>query len=186
MKERPILFSSPMVRALLNGLEQEVEKARRSHRPGDPVRQPVGMGADVQAGAAMSGRVVSLYVPGEPVPKGRPRITTRGGKPRGITPEKTRAYEAAVAAVALAKGHWILAGPLRVEMVAVFTRPRRVKIDGRTPHDKRPDLDNVVKSIIDGLSRHFDDGQVVELRAEKFYAARGEEPHATIRISEVE
>lgn len=129
-------------------------------------------------------RVVSLYIPGEPVAKGRPRITTRGGKPIGITPEKTRRYEATVAAVALAKGHWILSGPLRVEMVAVFTRPRRVKIDGRTPHDKRPDLDNVVKTALDGLSRHFDDGQVVEIRAQKFYAARGEEPHVTIIVSE--
>ena len=131
-------------------------------------------------------RVVSLYIPGQPVPKGRPRITTRNGKPRGITPEKTRAYEATIAAVALAKGHWVMTGPLRVEIVAVFARPQRIKAEGRTPHDKRPDLDNIIKSGIDGLSRHFDDGQVVELRAEKFYAARGEEPHATIRILEVE
>jgi Holliday junction resolvase RusA-like endonuclease len=131
-----------------------------------------------------SKRVVSLYIPGQPVAKGRPRITTRGGKPRGITPEKTRGYEAGVAAVALAKGHWILAGPLRVEMVAVFARPKRIKADGRTPHDKRPDLDNIVKSAIDGLARHFDDGQVVEIHARKFYAARGEEPHAMIIISE--
>lgn len=132
----------------------------------------------------MSVRVVSLYIPGQPVPKGRPRITTRGGKPRGITPEKTRRYEAAVAAVALAKGHWVLAGPLRVAVVAVFARPQRIKVDGRTPHDKRPDLDNVVKSAIDGLARHFDDGQVVDIRAMKFYAARGEEPHVAIIISE--
>lgn len=129
-------------------------------------------------------RMVSLYIPGQPVPKGRPRITTRNGKPRGITPEKTRAYEATIAAVAMAAGDWVMVGPLRVEIVAVFARPQRIKAEGRTPHDKRPDLDNIVKSGIDGLSRHFDDGQVVELRAEKFYAARGEEPHTTIRISE--
>lgn len=128
-------------------------------------------------------RVVSLYIPGQPVPKLRPRVVRRGGL-HAITPEKTRAYEATVAAVALAKGRWILAGPLRVEMVAVFARPKRVKADGRTPHDKRPDLDNVVKSAIDGLARHFDDGQVVEIHARKFYAARGEEPHAMIIVSE--
>ena len=127
---------------------------------------------------------VALYIPGQPVPKLRHRVVRRGKKQQAITPEKTRIYEATIAAVALAKGDWVMAGPLRVEMVAVFTRPRRVKIDGRTPHDKRPDLDNVVKSAIDGLSRHFDDGRVVEIRAQKFYAARGEEPHVTIIVSE--
>lgn len=129
---------------------------------------------------------ISLHIPGQPVPKLRHRVVRRGKKLQAITPEKTRTYEATIAAVALTKGHWVMAGPLRVEIVAVFARPQRIKAEGRTPHDKRPDLDNVVKSIIDGLSRHFDDGQVVELRAEKFYAARGEEPHTTIRISEVE
>lgn len=127
---------------------------------------------------------VALYIPGQPVPKLRHRVVRRGKKLQAITPEKTRIYEATIAAVALAKGDWVMAGPLRVEMVAVFARPQRIKAEGRTPHDKRPDLDNVVKSIIDGLSRHFDDGQVIELRAQKFYAARGEEPHVTVSVSE--
>lgn len=134
----------------------------------------------------MSQRAVSLYISGQPIAKGRPEFTTRGGKPRGITPEKTRAYERMVAAAAASKGPWEMTGPLRVEVVAVFARPQRIKADGRTPHDKRPDLDNVLKSAIDGLACHFDDGQVVEVRAWKFYAARGEEPHTTIVISGVE
>jgi len=132
----------------------------------------------------MSQSTVSLHIPGQPVPKLRHRVVRRGKKLQAITPEKTRAYEATIAAVALAKGHWVMTGPLRVEIVAVFARPQRIKAEGRTPHDKRPDLDNVVKSIIDGLARHFDDGQVIELRAQKFYAARGEEPHVTVAVSE--
>ena len=127
---------------------------------------------------------ISLYIPGQPIAKGRPEFTTRGGKPRGITSEKTRAYEATIAAVALTKGHWTKDGPLQVGIIAVFARPQRIKADERTPHDKRPDLDNIIKSAIDGLARHFDDGQVVEVRAWKYYAARGEEPHLTIVITE--
>ena len=73
---------------------------------------------------------VALYIPGQPVPKLRHRVVRRGKKLRAITPEKTRIYEATIAAVALAKGDWVMAGPLRVEMVAVFARPQRIKADG--------------------------------------------------------
>ena len=39
-------------------------------------------------------------IPGDPVGKGRPRIDTRGKRPRTFTPDRTVAYEHAVAGLA--------------------------------------------------------------------------------------
>ena len=129
-------------------------------------------------------------VPGDPTAKGRPRVSAVGGFARAYTPAKTRAYEAVVchhATIARDDASWDMedaghpfpwSGPLRVELVAVFKRPGRLfrKADpaGRILHDKRPDLDNVVKAILDGMDKAGvwgDDAQVCEIDARKVYGA---------------
>jgi Holliday junction resolvase RusA-like endonuclease len=45
---------------------------------------------------------INFAVYGEPVPKGRPRFSTRGKFPVAYTPEKTKAYEFEVGMMALA------------------------------------------------------------------------------------
>ena len=57
-------------------------------------------------------------------------------------------------------------------------------IDGEILPTKRPDIDNVVKCIMDSLNKlaYKDDAQVVALVAEKCYGA---EPMVLVRLSEI-
>jgi Holliday junction resolvase RusA-like endonuclease len=102
-----------------------------------------------------------VYVPGDPVPKARARVV--GG--RGVTPAKTREYEHRVGVYALqARSEhqqskpWSMLGWYRVEI-----RFRR--------EEARGDLDNVAKSILDGLCGvlYLDDARVVSLVVERLY-----------------
>ena len=55
----------------------------------------------------------------------------------------------------------------------------------RTRPTKRPDIDNVIKTICDGLNgvAYYDDSQVVEVTAEKRYS---DEPRVEVSIEIVE
>lgn len=153
-------------------------------------------------GALPAPPVLVFVIPGDPVAKGRPRVSTAGGFARAFTPKRTRVYEsivrdAAVRAVADAGGAWPLAGPVRVELLAVFRRPgrlfRRKDPDGVVLHDRRPDLDNVIKAVLDGMDGAGvwqDDAQVAEVTARKVYGRIvGERrdkvsgaPHVAVRV----
>lgn len=149
--------------------------------------------------------LLAFTIPGEPVAKGRPKVSTAGGFARAYTPKRTRTYEgivrdAAAAAVEQAGGDWPLVGPLHVDIRAVFKRPgrlfRRADHDGLIPHDRRPDLDNVIKAVLDGMDGAGvwqDDAQVAELSASKFYGLvvgerrekRSQPPHVFVVVSRV-
>lgn len=133
---------------------------------------------------------VTFTVPGPPVPKGRGRCLCVDGRPRINTPTDTRVYERVVALCALAAGVKRLAGvPVAVEIVVVV--PRRAKTPksrpGREPAATRPDLDNYVKAILDGVfgAPPMEDGRVVRIVAEGWRAAVGEEPHVEVTIRAV-
>jgi len=148
--------------------------------------------------------VIRFTVPGDPVAKGRPRVVRVGAGVRGVTPAKTRRYEAIVAECAAmarsaAGGEWPLPASacLRVEVDAVFRRPggrfRRKDPGGRIPRGRRPDLDNVLKAVLDGIDRAGiwqDDAQVVEVAVRKWDGAivgerrerRSEPPCCEVRI----
>lgn len=117
-------------------------------------------------------RGVAFWIPGPPVPKGRPRFSSRGGKARTYTPEKTRSYETHVRAhgEAAMRGAAPMTTPLkavlRVHLPALKSGPKAER--GALPTG-RPDLDNVVKAILDALNGvvYVDDAQVVVLEATK-------------------
>ncbi|MBR3385491.1 MAG: RusA family crossover junction endodeoxyribonuclease [Atopobiaceae bacterium] len=60
-------------------------------------------------------------------------------------------------------------------------RPKRLE---RQPHTVKPDLDNVVKLVLDALNGYawHDDCQVDHIEAFKFDRTRGIEPHTVITI----
>ncbi|MHB8393920.1 MAG: RusA family crossover junction endodeoxyribonuclease [Candidatus Dormibacteria bacterium] len=67
-------------------------------------------------------------------------------------------------------------GPVRVEVTAYVRRPASIpKRDRLTAlPTKRPDLDNYLKTVLDGcLPLWVDDAQVVSLTAAKVYAVTG-------------
>lgn len=148
-------------------------------------------------------KYLCFEIPGEPCAKGRPRIAVVAGHARAYTPAKTANYEGVVATFALkakAESKWdedAAASPIRVMVTAMFSRPKRLlerfkktnalrhACEGRMPHASRPDLDNVVKAVLDGLNRcgiWRDDSQVVSIEASKWYAATNEDAHVWVEI----
>jgi len=109
-----------------------------------------------------------------PTSKGRPRLSTRGGFAHAYTPAKTRSAERELQI--LAKEQWkqpALTGALHVAIN--FYLPIKNKKLWGTPHDKRPDIDNFCKTVLDGVQGIVmeDDGQIAHLDAQKFYAEKG-------------
>ena len=120
---------------------------------------------------------MTFRVYGEPVAKGRPRFTRQG---RAYTPKKTHDYEDEVAKMAkVAMGSSEpLETPVTVCVYVTFPIPpsyskKRTEacLNGSEAHTKRPDLDNCVKAITDGMNGivYKDDSQIVNLHAKKVY-----------------
>ena len=123
---------------------------------------------------------IMFTVYGTPTPKGRPRFSTRGKFPVAYTPEKTKAYEFEVGMMALAAmgGTKPLEGALEAFIYITYAVPesyskKRLEacLSGSEKHTKKPDLDNVIKSVIDGMDKIvFDnDSQITSIHATKVY-----------------
>lgn len=129
-------------------------------------------------------------VMGTPVAKGRPRVTKWGT----YTPEKTVNYENLVQFSYLQqyKGLESMQGYLKMEIyflmpiVASTSKKRKqLMLERKILPDKKPDIDNCIKSITDALNgiAYADDKQVVEVHAYKYYS---EEPQAVVMISNID
>lgn len=119
---------------------------------------------------------VDLIIQGNPVPKGRPRVTKSG---YAYTPKRTKKYEDLIKwNFKLAKGEK-LKGPLRAEFTFNFAMPKswskkkKLEMLGQ-PHTQRPDVDNLVK-VIDALNglAFDDDSQIYESHEIKLWANDG-------------
>ncbi|AOK61981.1 endodeoxyribonuclease RusA [Burkholderia ubonensis] len=126
-------------------------------------------------------RRVEFVVPGKPVAKGRPRFARRGKKVHTYTPEETECYENLVkmAARAAMRDAQPYEGPVRLivniglPIPASWSAKRQVAAAaGEIGATKKPDADNVVKALKDGMNGvvYADDGQVVDLWISKRYA----------------
>ena len=78
---------------------------------------------------------------------------------------------------------------LEIDLKFVMKRPkaryRNKDADERYPHTKRPDIDNLIKSVLDGLqtaSIISDDSIVWRVSAEKWIASKSESPSIIIHI----
>jgi Holliday junction resolvase RusA-like endonuclease len=133
-----------------------------------------------------------FVVPGVVVPKKRPRVVRVRGKSMAFTPDETVVYENLVksrADDAMKKyGLSLTTGPLRAEVsitVPIPTSwPKKLQEGARTgaiAPISRPDLDNCVKSIFDGMNGvvYKDDGQVVAFSVHKLY---GDEPQTLVKV----
>lgn len=128
-----------------------------------------------------------IVIPGEPVPKGRPRV----GRGRVYTPEKTRAYERLIREYLRAKQARPLNGPLRVTIEAYRPIPKSMSktdkalalLEKVRPVTK-PDLDNYVKSVLDGCNGilYEDDNVVCEIVARKYYS---DNPRLFLKVEEI-
>jgi len=127
----------------------------------------------------------TFTVPGEPFAWQRATVV------RGVhfTPRKTADYQRLVGMVARqAYSGPPLSGAVSVDVVAVFPRLSTSRAKGREVYavQRRHDVDNLAKSILDGITKAglwADDGQVADLRVRKVRAALGEAPHVEVTVS---
>ena len=131
----------------------------------------------------MSEEMVVLFtIPGDPRGKGRPRASTRHGFIRMHTDPKTVAYEGLISlqATLAMRGRPAIEGPVEVRIRAYYRIPKSASKNDAlmmaqgfiTPANKKPDIDNVAKSVMDGCSKGLcfkDDTQVVTLTCTKRY-----------------
>lgn len=123
---------------------------------------------------------IKFTVLGKPKSKGRPRFSRRGKYIKTYTPHSTTEYEKLVklSAIEQCKGQLDKEYTGLVKMsIKVCFRPN--KGISKKQHDlligqahlKRPDLDNLIKIICDGLNgiAYKDDNQVAIINAEKVY-----------------
>lgn len=140
---------------------------------------------------------IVFRVPSIPVaqPRQRHRVVTSGGRTfaSNYTPKDSpvNSFKAAcqIAAAAAYQGP-VLDCPLRMDLVFVFPRPASVpkKLgNGRLRHTGKPDRDNVMKSLQDALEGLLfrNDSLICAGEVEKFKAAANEQPHVSVRITEL-
>jgi Holliday junction resolvase RusA-like endonuclease len=131
--------------------------------------------------------MITFTIPGKPFAKQRPRMCRTG---RVFTPKETVSFEATVRDIALQHFKEPLTGPISITIKAFFEIPKswsmkKQQAHMNMPHIQRPDLDNCVKAISDGLNRtaFVDDGQIFEIKAVKSWSLC---PRTNVEISTYE
>ncbi len=129
---------------------------------------------------------------GKPVPKQRPRFV------KGIvyTPKATVQYEKLVAKSFLTQGGKSFDDSalqasicLHLAVPKSYTKKEKQAImDGTVLPTKSPDVDNVAKSILDGLNNvaYTDDRQILSLSIKKQYSFDTKAPFTVVKIEKVE
>lgn len=130
---------------------------------------------------------ITFEVPLTPYGKGRPRFSTFQGHIRTYTPAHTRAHENTFkiyARQAMAGRYPFEKGTgIAVKVIAYFPVPASYSKTKRAAceanvikHMVKPDVDNVVKAVLDAMNDcvYFDDSQVYKIEVEKRYTDRPE------------
>lgn len=136
---------------------------------------------------------VEFTVPGEPVGKARPRFNRYSG--RTYTPTKTANYESYVKLEYHQKyGSTMFEDKamLRMSVRAYFGIPksaskklRQAMVETLHRPVKKPDSDNILKSVADALNQiaYHDDSQIVSAIIDKYYS---DNPRVEITIEDIE
>lgn len=119
-------------------------------------------------------KTVTVY--GEPKAQPRPRATARGGFARVYNPSTADEWKQAIVDAARDQGEPFL-GPVELSIRFDMPRPKHMRGTEAKPHTVKPDIDNLVKAVMDALTTAIwwiDDAQVWSLRTSKKYAPKGE------------
>lgn len=129
---------------------------------------------------------IRFIVPGPPQGKARARtVRYKNGSIGSYTPDQTVVYENLIKISYLGQTNKIYNNKeaLAVRITACFEPPKSTSkkrkaqmLSGQIRPTKKPDIDNIVKCILDGLNSvaYRDDTQVVSVQAVKKYAEKAE------------
>ena len=134
--------------------------------------------------------IANFTVSGIPKAKGRPKFSRVGNYVKTYTPKDTIVYENLVKLEYERQCDDIYFDdlPTRATLMVYFPIPKSVSKRkhqemsvGLIKHDKKPDCDNLAKSILDALNgiAFKDDSQVCELIVHKLYS---DEPRVDVTI----
>lgn len=133
---------------------------------------------------------LEITIPGQPQGKGRARFAKRGAFMRAYTPAKTVAYEGliALAGQQAMQGRERFVGPVELRIEAMFAIPAswpRKRREAALWHTGRPDGDNILKAVGDGLNgiAWNDDAQVARCSITKVY---GDTPGLKVLVAPLE
>lgn len=129
-------------------------------------------------------RRVRFEVTGQPVPKSRPRVVTKGKRTFAYTPKRVREWEDLVREEAGKHFERPFDWPVVVSMVFYMERPESRRLDFWV--STTPDLDNLEKSVMDALNglAYTDDRLVVAKSSSKRYVQRGE-PRVEVTVTSI-
>ena len=128
---------------------------------------------------------MTFTIEGQPQGKGRPRFTKNG---HAFTPQATKDYENLIAESFKAAGGELFDGYVCVNISAFYKIPKATTKENRGLIERgyikpavKPDIDNVIKAVLDGLNgvAYHDDNQVIKVTAEKHYA---DEPFVAVEV----
>ena len=136
---------------------------------------------------------IEFVIPGDPVPQGRPRASSRGGFTRMYDPPASREYKKLVKVYASKnRPNKLIEGYVEVEMhiykrtLKSFSKKKKIDAENKKIRPKtKPDADNYAKGILDAMKGIIwqDDGQVTDLIARKYYSER---PRVEVLIKEID
>jgi Holliday junction resolvase RusA-like endonuclease len=142
----------------------------------------------LQGPTTFGGGAICFEVPGNPVPKGRPRL----GKGHTYTPKRTVEAENVVRSVAKLAGVIPIVGPIAMHLDFLIGIPgswSKAKTQSAMLGTLRPttgaDADNLGKLVLDSLqgdgpgSCFHNDAQIVELICRKWYSVQ---PRTVVKI----
>lgn len=144
----------------------------------------------------MSG-CIKFVIPGEPRGKGRPRFRIAPGRHGAFvqtyTPAETRAEEGAVRLIAATamEGRPPVSGPIELRLCAYRQVPkswskkqRELALAGTVVPTGKPDVDNLLKLLADGLNGvvWIDDAQVTDAHVYKRYS---DKPRLVVEVRQI-
>ena len=123
--------------------------------------------------------IYEFEVPGKIIGKGRPRLNSYTGVV--YTPTRTKDYESLIEQYFLLKypRFKALEGRIKINIIAYFSIRKTTKkadiyemLENNISPTKKPDIDNIVKSILDSMNKFAfkDDNQITKLEVEKKYS----------------
>ena len=131
---------------------------------------------------------VSFEIPGKPYPLKRPRRASFGGM---FDPKENVEAKKLVAQIARLAIRSPIEGPVSLAAVFEFERPKShygkaLKASAPVYHTQRPDVDNLIKTVLDGLNgiAWLDDAQVVSVSGEKVWSGNAPMTRVTITYEE--